>query len=157
MNKSKVLFSLPFWILAGFFLNAQNSLDIQRYSGYSVVGTARTIGLGGAASTLGADFGAVSLNPASIAFYRKSDLALTAGFRNFNTQTNHIGQLMNAGITNFGFSNLHFVFADNNSSDGDVLIGWAFGIGFNQLDNYYRRTEASAFNKYNTIADYYVL
>lgn len=157
MNKSRILQSLPFLILAGFFLNAQNSLDIQRYSGYSVVGTARTVGLGGAASTLGADFGAVSLNPASLAFYRKSDLGITAGFRNFNTQTNHIGELNNAGITNFGFSNLHFVFADDNASDGDALKGWAFGIGFNQLDNYYRRTEASAFNKYNTIGDYYVL
>lgn len=153
----RLMIVLPFFMMAGLFLNGQNSLDIQRYSGYSVIGTARTVGIGGAASALGADFGSVSLNPASIAFYRRSDLGITAGFRNFNTQTNHIGELSNAGITNFGFSNFHFVFANEEPSEGSSLKGWAFGIGFNQIDNYYRRTEASAFNKFNSIADFYVL
>lgn len=157
MYKLKVNFTLLFCIMAGFFLDAQNSLDIQRYSGYSIVGTARTIGIGGAASTLGADFGAAALNPASIAFYRRSDLGITTGFRNFNTQTNYIGQLSNASISNFGFSNFHFVFADDNASDSQTLKGWAFGMGFNQLDNFYRRTEASAFNSYNSIADFYTM
>ena len=157
MNKIKNFLFLPLIVMAGFFLNAQNSLDLQRYSGYSIIGTARTIGVGGAASAIGADFGSVSLNPASLAFYRKSDLGFTAGFRNFNTQTNHIGNLNNASTANFGFSNLHFVFADASGGESDKLKGWAFGIGFNQLDNYYRKTEASAFNKYNSIGDYYVL
>ncbi len=157
MDKLKVILYLPVFGLAGFFLYAQNSLDIQRYSGYSVVGTARTVGLGGAASTLGADFGSVSLNPASIAFYRKSDLGLSSAFRNFNTQTRYIGETTNASISNFGFSNFYFLFADNTATEEETLQGWAFGVGFNQLDNYYRRTEASAFNKFNSIGNYYVL
>ena len=155
MNKKIVILFLSLFGVAGNFLDAQNSLDLQRYSAYSIVGTARTIGLGGAASTLGADFGSVSLNPGSLAFYRKSDFGLTTALRNFSTQTTHIGNATNASLSNFGFSNFHFVYADAELNENETLQGWAFGIGFNQLDNYYRRTEASAFNKFNTIGDYY--
>lgn len=146
--------TLSFILMAGNFLYGQNSLDIQRYSGYSAVGTAKSVGMGGAVSAIGADFGSVTLNPASIAIYRKSDIGFSMGFRSFSTKSTHIDQTQNSNTSNFGFPNFHAIFAAENNSG--TIKGWAFGIGFNQLDNYYRRTEVSAFNPYNSIADYYV-
>lgn len=44
-----------------------------------VIGTARYVGMGGAMGALGADLSVISSNPAGLALYRKSDIALTFG------------------------------------------------------------------------------
>ena len=55
---------------------AQNEVDALRFSQHYPVGTARSVGLGGAVGALGGDFTSLSVNPAGIGLYRQSEINL---------------------------------------------------------------------------------
>jgi hypothetical protein len=58
---------------------AQGLDDIMRYGRMDPLGTARSTGLGGAMTALGADLGAIASNPAGLGMYRSSDMSFTLG------------------------------------------------------------------------------
>ena len=51
-------------------VQAQTELDALRFSQTTITGTARSLGLAGATSAMGADLSAATLNPAGLGFYR---------------------------------------------------------------------------------------
>ena len=53
-------------------LFAQNASDVLRYSYLQPGGTARSLGAGNAFGALGAEFGAISQNPAGLALFRSN-------------------------------------------------------------------------------------
>ncbi|MEM7035671.1 MAG: hypothetical protein AAF570_01755 [Bacteroidota bacterium] len=144
---------------------AQNELDAYRYSGTSITGTARAIGMGGAFSAVGADFTAASLNPAGLGLYRKSDLMFTPRLRFTNTDVSYLDVNEADLRTRFGFANVGYVFASRlerwnretkmREEADRGLKSYAFSIGFNQLANYSRNTSVSAFNTENSITDHF--
>lgn len=68
---------LLLWGVSG--VQSQNILDAYRYTFQTPTGTARTNGLGGAMSAIGADLGMISQNPAGIAAFWKSEVAGSLG------------------------------------------------------------------------------
>ena len=66
---------------------AQNETDVFRFSQQNSIGTVRTIGLCGAYGALGADLASMSINPAGIGMYRRSDLGATVGVFSNNTNS----------------------------------------------------------------------
>ena len=60
--------------------NAQNEIDALRYSTHNLNGTARYTAMGGAFSSLGAEFSALSQNPAGIGMYQFSEITFTPSF-----------------------------------------------------------------------------
>ncbi len=73
----KVKYTILILVLSGYLVQAQNFSDALRYSKTLVGGTARTVGVGAAYSSLGADFSVLSINPAGLATYRKSEITFT--------------------------------------------------------------------------------
>ena len=59
------------------FVAAQNEVDAARYSSFTSGGTARSLGMAGAFSAVGADLSSTWLNPAGLALYRRSEIAFT--------------------------------------------------------------------------------
>ena len=79
--------------------------DAIRFSAYEHVGTARTVGIGGAISALGSDFSALSLNPGGLGNYRSSEFVVTP-FLNINTSEAALnGAALNDSRLKFGFQN----------------------------------------------------
>ncbi len=139
---------------------AQNEIDAMRYSGYSSGGTARSMGMAGAFSAVGADFSSAWLNPAGLALYRKSDFQITPTVRNIGNEGTYSGQTALDRATNFGFSSLGYVHASalnprKNGNEKEGFKSFAFSFGFNQTANYYRNTALSAFNPKNSITEYF--
>ena len=60
--------------------NAQNEIDILRYSYQEALGSTRTMAMGGAFGALGADLASLNGNPAGIGMYRRGDAGVTSGF-----------------------------------------------------------------------------
>ncbi|MBK9271614.1 MAG: hypothetical protein IPM48_08440 [Saprospiraceae bacterium] len=58
-------------------LSAQLSSDALRFTQTRSMGSARLMGVGGAMGSIGADFAAISLNPAGTGVYRKSDFSFS--------------------------------------------------------------------------------
>ena len=71
-------------------LQAQNELDAFRYMSPGPTGTARSMGLAGAFSAVGADFSAGTLNLAGLALYRKSEFMLTPAMRIISNKSTYL-------------------------------------------------------------------
>ena len=146
-------------LIAGilFSLNifAQNQVDILRYSQYQVGGTARSIGYGGAVGSLGADFSSLTVNPAGIGLYRKSEMSIspTIYFSNANAT---MGDHSADGFKdNFNLNQYGAVFVTNTGSKN----GWKafqFGIGVNRSSNFNHTTNINNENSKNSLMTDYI-
>src|ERR1035437_5775125 len=64
--------------------------DLIRYSGLQNQGTARATGAGNAVGAVGADFGAIGINPAGLGLYQGSEFTATVGFNSATTNGNYL-------------------------------------------------------------------
>lgn len=65
--------------------------DVMRYGRMDFLGSARSMGLGGANTALGADLGALWSNPAGLGMYRSSDLGFSLGVGAGGLNTTYTG------------------------------------------------------------------
>lgn len=117
------------------FLHAQDSYEALKFSRYQYYGTARSSGMGNAFGALGADFSAVSINPAGLGVYRKGEFAFTPSLKiNRNTGT-YMGQSMEDENFKFQLDNIHFV-STYNTNRNNGLVSLSFGVGYNRLADF---------------------
>jgi hypothetical protein len=121
--------------------NAQNETDALRYSMVGPGGTARSVGMGGAFGALGGDFTSLSINPAGIGIYRKSEFTITPGFSLGKVASSYYGTSEEDFKYNVNLSNLGFVLAFNTpgQSTEPGWRGFQIGFGVNQLANFNNR------------------
>lgn len=116
-------------------LVAQTASDILRYSNTNPQGTARAMGIGGAIGGLGGDFTSLSINPAGIGGYWKSEFMVSPVLIANNTRSSLNGGLESHELDRqFGISNLGIVFTS--SSDRGAWKAVSMGIGLNKLASY---------------------
>lgn len=109
---------------------------VTRFSQVQYGGTARLLGVGGAFTALGADFGAVSQNPAGLAMFRSNELVFSPGVRFTSTDTALPNQVSdNDQASKFGFQNLGFVF-NTTPSGNSKWSTFNVALGFNQTASY---------------------
>lgn len=115
---------------------AQSMNDVYRFSqnNFSTI-TARSAGMGGAFVSLGSDASSMSVNPAGMGMYRRSEIAITPILGFNNTRTSNIGlnggangAIMDKDKTRFGLANFSAVF-----TIGDKFV---VGAAVNRLADY---------------------
>ncbi|MDP2422887.1 MAG: hypothetical protein U1C46_05440 [Bacteroidales bacterium] len=134
-------------------LYAQNQEDALRYSKMNLTGTARYLGLGGALGAVGADFSALSTNPAGLGLFRKSEYSLTPAFSLAKTETTYLGKLREDNRYNLNLANLGVVFAKDLTAGTDAP-GWKMvqvGLGMNRLSNFNNRILLEGNNKHHSL------
>ena len=116
---------------------SQNPTDALRYSMTEVLGTARSISLGGAMGAIGADFSTIAVNPAGIAAFRSSEFLITGAVLSQSTES----ILLDGGIpatttshTRFALSNLGLVFASRPKNQKWMASN--FALGYNKIADY---------------------
>ena len=158
MKKLLVITNL---LLAGATLSAQDyQSDAAHMMRTDLFGTARSLGAGGAFSTVGADMTSMSSNPAGIALYRSHEIAISAGGIWGNTNTSYLGQSSSANFSKGTFSQAGIILTTkklSNYSDlsynrgGSRLDRVVFGFGYQKLADFNRTdyfTGAKAHNSY---------
>jgi long-subunit fatty acid transport protein len=133
---------------------AQNYLDLQRFSETSLTGTARSLGMGGAFSAVGGDFTSATLNPAGLGLFQRSEITFSPALQFFNTNSSLWGQSNRATMSNFSIPSMGFVLHSNTRNKRGI-VNWAFGFGFNQLNQFRREVDASGYNPYHSISTYF--
>ncbi len=133
---------LTFINLAAFLAMAwsQQASDALRYSSSQYGGTARSIGVGNSMSVFGGDFGTISINPAGLATYRRSDLSISMGYLNVSTNAllkgnNNIN--WNEPVGKVTFNNVGLVFSSQPYGNSKWKTG-NFAIGLNKLTDFKR-------------------
>ncbi|WP_118952341.1 OmpP1/FadL family transporter [Taibaiella helva] len=160
-------------LAAGLFLpataSAQSELDALRYGQVTGAGTARSLSLGGAGGSYGADFSSLSINPAGIGVYRSSEITVTPVLRLNKIKSTYLGSTASDDRTRLNLSNFGAVFTKSARGNEYESSGWkafSIGIGFNRIadftaNGYYAGNnslssiteEFAADAKYNGISD----
>lgn len=136
---------------------AQNDVDALRYSQTSFGGTARFASMGGSMGALGADISVLSVNPAGIAIFQKTEITITPSFFSRNTSSNYNNTVLSDKKINFNLGNVGWIstfrIADQKNSRWQSVN---FGIAYNQLANFNNRINIQGSNKTSSILDTYV-
>ena len=142
-------------VLLFYYSNAQTEIDALRYSRNDIVGTARFSAMAGAYGALGADFTALSYNPAGIGFYQFSELSFTPSFGNM-IATSYFGGGRNEDEKNHAnFSNFGYVVSSPKSGNEWKRLNLAFG--YNRTANYKKRIFISGENTNTSMIDNFVV
>lgn len=124
-------------------ISAQNRFDALRYSQNFYEGSARSIAMGNAFTSLGGDLGSLSINPAGSAVYRFSEFLFTPSFVSANSNSTYQNNNSSESMTKFGVSSLGYVSTFNTSARSNRLVNLNLSFAINRLNNYNNRFAAS--------------
>lgn len=147
-------------VLLGLASFAQNETDALRYSQYDMTGTARNVGLGGAMSALGADLSAMSVNPAGVGVFNRSEMGISTQLGIGFTNGTFLGQESSDSKANFNIGNAGAVLRIKNKRGNQESVNrwksFAIGLNYTRLQNFHRNTSLSGTNNASSLVDEYV-
>ena len=116
-------------------LNAQGPADALRFSQYQYEGTAKSMAMGNAVTSLGGDIYSISINPAASAVYRYSEFSFTPSFNIINNSASYIDMdtktnTMKANLASIGYVGV------KNYGNRNTVRNVNFGVAYNVLNNY---------------------
>ncbi|OSZ77981.1 hypothetical protein CAP35_06850 [Chitinophagaceae bacterium IBVUCB1] len=120
-------------------LYAQDETDALRFSYLQPQGTARSMAIGGALGALGGDFTSLSVNPAGIGVYRRSEFTFTPSIKLNNINGTYLSEQRDDSRTRFTINNLGVVFTSAAEGKRYERSKWksvSFGIGINRLADF---------------------
>ena len=98
-------------------------------------GTARSMGMGGAFTSLGADQASMALNPAGLGMYRRSEVAITPMVNISSAETPGTGDYLSNSKTRLGLGNIGGIF-NLYENPNRRLLSVNLGIGYTRLADY---------------------
>lgn len=123
-------------------VQAQGSEELLSFSRQNFgISSARSAGMGGAFTSLGADAASMSINPAGIAMYKNGEVSISPGLRisgrtaDYSSPAGSISNRMNNTKANVG--SFSMVYAGDN---------FAVGFGMNRLADFNGRSRSLSFN-----------
>ena len=131
-------------------VQAQTDADLLRYSMLNPIGTARYNAMGGAFGALGANFTALSTNPAGIGFYTRHELSLTGGWLNQNGKSEYYGEKNTIDASRVVMPQGGGVFCINQG--GTVKFQAAFGA--NRLKDFNSSSYVKGINNESSYMEY---
>jgi hypothetical protein len=112
----------------GYYIDGIRNADNYYY------GTARSMALGGAFSSLGGDLGSIQINPGGLGVFRNNEFVITPGLSSINTDSKFYSLTTNNSDYKFNMSNLGMVFNfETPNSNGWQGMNLAFG--YNKINN----------------------
>lgn len=135
---------------------SQNEIDALRYSQITYGGTARSMAMAGAFGALGGDFSTLSMNPAGIGIYRKSEFTFTPSFYTQKAESQFKSNMLTDYKHNVNFTNAGIVLTYYEPETKNAWKGIMFGFGYNRLANYNSRLSMSGLNFDNSMLDIYI-
>ncbi len=112
-------------------LAGQTASDALRYSMWEVGGSARTLGVSGSLEALGADFGAIVLNPAGLAAFRRSEFTFSPSLFSIRTQAQLEGEAnstFSRKRDHFGLQQAAFVLASRPRASSWKTFNFSLGV-----------------------------
>jgi len=136
------------------FSYSQGVVDAVRYSQTMNLGTARSTAMGSAFTALGGDFSAISINPAGLGVYKKSEFTFSPSF-NFNSSySNYINSSTSDFNVNLRSNQIGWVGAYGTGATSG-LKNINFAIGYNRNGDYSNDFRIKGINPEHSIGDYF--
>ncbi len=129
---------------------AQNADDILRYSYHNSYTTARSAGIGGAFSALGADLSSLTSNPAGLGLYRRGDFSFTPNLGGSTSNTNFNGSDTRDSDFHLKINSIGFVTTQDSEKPNISKV--SFGLAYNRAANFNQNFTVEGFNS-NSLLD----
>lgn len=157
MKTNKVLFTFIFSFVSILSLQAQTAYEAIRYAQNTIGGTARSMGAGGAFGAVGADFGGISINPAGLGLYRRSEITVSPVLNTVTNEATYYGTKSSESNYNFAMSNFGLVINNNRPprEKPTGIVTSSIVLGVNRLNSYFDDRYISGFNTDNSLVDRY--
>lgn len=155
IHMKKVIITIAGGLLCSISAFSQNEIDALRYSTINYGGTARFAAMGGAFGALGADLSNLSVNPAGIALFSKTEFSFTPGIFNSSTNSTYNGFSSGDSKSSFNIGNVGIV-GSNNNTVAEGASGWVntnFAIGYNNMGNFHNRLSIYGTNAGSSFLD----
>ena len=137
--------NLKYWLAVAFvgqasYGFAQYEVDALRFSQNQPSGTARTLGIGGANSAVGADLSSLVTNPAGLGLYQRSEFSFTPGLGLGSTESKAFGTTTTDSRNSLHVASLGAAFVNRRpDSDGSEWRNGTFAMGLNRINDYNQR------------------
>ncbi|SNC77204.1 hypothetical protein SAMN06265337_3786 [Hymenobacter gelipurpurascens] len=125
---------------------AQTAADAVRFSQMQPGGTARSLGIGGATSAVGADLSNLLTNPAGLGLFQRSEISFSPGFGTSNTTSQAFGTNGSDSRNYLNLSSLGVAFS-RRRPDEDTSSPWrggTFAIGVSRINDFNQNLRYSA-------------
>ncbi|MDR2083499.1 MAG: outer membrane protein transport protein [Bacteroidales bacterium] len=135
-------------------LIAQTHEEALRYSRLNyATGNAKSTSMAGSLGALGANFSSLSINPAGIGVYRKSELTFTPSIMYSTSASDYLGNKRTDEAINFNIGNFGLVFAipSSGAAAQNGFEYFQFGVGVNRTNNFKRDVLMKGFNETSSI------
>lgn len=149
MNKKTIIIS-AMMLGSAIVSMAQNEDDAIRYINIVPAGTAKFNSMGGAMGAIGADFTAMSINPAGLSVTRSGYFSVTPSWNTSKVKSTYYGESGKVSKTNFNFSNIGF----SNTYETGIDKGCksvSFGFAYNRLTDFNRSVFVKGENDYSML------
>ena len=120
---------------------AQNEEDALRISSLLPGGTARSNGMANAFGAVGADAGAIGINPAGFGLYRTAELTLTPSLEVNDVTSRFYGQSTADSKARFYFNNLSLILHNPSDKNSDWRSG-TFGVVYDRQQTHHYTSQA---------------
>ncbi|MGB1031390.1 MAG: hypothetical protein ACPGWM_02185, partial [Flavobacteriales bacterium] len=132
---------------------AQNEVDALRYSYQEPVGSARFTAMGGAFGALGAEFSAISINPAGLGIFRRSEVSFSLGLNEHQTQTRFGTNVNQSDQSKWNLNIPQIGIVGSNGTSNDDWNRVNFAVGYNRLRNYNERFVSTGYQTNNSLLE----
>ncbi|MGM0551856.1 MAG: OmpP1/FadL family transporter [Bacteroidota bacterium] len=153
MRKLNILFVLLLFCSSVAF--AQDDIKAQQFSRFMYQGTARSTAMGGAFTSLGGDFSAVVLNPASIGVYSSSAFSITTSVGSYGSEATYFSNTVEDNRINVKIDELSAVFNFDLMNTDSRFLHFNLGLGYTKLADFNSNLRIRGVNYDNSIMNYF--
>ena len=135
---------------------AQDENDALRYGMSQYFGTARGMAIGNATGSIGGDFSTLSVNPAGIGIYRKSEFSFTPNFSNAKNESTYLNENMSDRKSKLHFAQVGLVITNAKKGNAAKRSAWktgSFAFGMNKIANFSNNYSYTGKNNVNSIVN----
>ena len=149
---------ITIFILSAFAINviAQDENDALRFGMSQYFGTARGMAIGNATGSIGGDFSTLSVNPAGIGIYRKSEFSFTPNFSNAKNESTYLNENMSDRKSKLHFAQVGLVITNAKKGNAAKRSAWktgSFAFGMNKIANFSNNYSYTGKNNLNSIVN----
>ncbi|MEG1571935.1 MAG: hypothetical protein RR328_00125 [Bacteroidales bacterium] len=159
MKRTFKLIPIALFCICTLKMQAQTDVDLLRYSQLNISGNARFTAMSGAFGALGANFSALSTNPAAIGLYSKHEVSITGALSGNNTRSKYLdGKMREDGGLSFNVPSggMVFVVYEGSQLETNAWRRIQLGFGVNRMNDYNNNTYIEGFNAKNSMVDKFI-
>jgi hypothetical protein len=130
------ILTLALWVLTRISSMAQGEVEALRYSQSDAGWSARSLGMAGAYSSVGADISSFFTNPAGLAMYKRSSLEMALSHDNHSTASEYNQEPHKDLRSRLSIGNAAFVASRKPRSQR--ILNVSYGLAYSKTNNYYQ-------------------